>query len=1482
MLAGESLASMAEDDGILSKNSVVSANDAVSENDISMETDADMFSTIDMEAGVDTVSGNDVIEEMTEEETAGDQAVNETTQEQTSETETEENLTETETTEEGAEDTTGDVVEETTETIEESAEEIPETVVEANGETVEETTEELTAEIPTAQDIMETDMLETSIEEIRVNKLIASRTSAIMHPGDTLKLSVTVVPEGLEKTVSWISSSPGNASVSDTGVVIAMREGNTVITAECDGKTVDIHIDVVSTDAEKNNDKPVDAEGNMIEIADEIWIAGFEKESETLVYTGGKIKQNLRIYHKGTLLKEKTDYTLTYKNNVNAAAYNSAKAPSVTITMKGQYSGGRTLYFTILPRDINEDASQGYEQVVDYSKKIKIPTPTVYYGGKRLAVKKDFICDYSSLPEKYTEGNSYEDGRVYEYTVNGIGNFKGSFTMRLAVISDKLLDLNDVMITLDQKQYSYHGEPLTVSDVQIISARFGKKILDKSFYEYQVFAESVGNGYLEIYPTEAGRNAGYRGRKTVKFKVVGDRSIKNVELDNGWQDTIIFSKGKLLDNGGICQKKTGVLIYKEGNGSEPLIEGVDYTASYSNNKRTGTATVTFKGRGRYTGSLKKAFRILPNTQLEVRWHDTDENGLPTTVYKKNGAVPEFDLLESTISEQIHVLSSKTDYSVKLMNNKKPGNMTCEIIGKGNYKGYRSLTEIKVLTADIKQGTITLKDRQYSTKKNAWKSPVTITDINGKKLKAGTDYDKNVIYRYCGMTEGLVPQAGSIVYVTAVGINNYAGSSITGSYRIFDTNISKLVVKIDTQEYTGKEIELSADDIHVYANKTDAKKGIEMTEPCYEITGYSRNQKAGTAKVTLRGIGSYGGTKTYSFKIKKKDYLTTRVKKITLDTSSLSLGTGNTRTLTATLTPEDAWNKTVIWSTSNKKVATVDKNGVITALKPGSVTIKAVSQDTGKSASCKVRVAVIPITSFSLNTDRIDQYEGTQFQLELKEVQPVDGSMDTIKWESTNSKVASVDKDGLVFLNEAGMAVIRVYTTDGQVEKKCLVISNSRNDTPPESGYVTPQMFRESDDEDDTAAFNAAIKALNATCNTLYVPAGTYRIEAQKGIRFQSDMHFVMSENAVLQAVDNSSTHYNVLYVRDVSNVTISGGQIIGERYEHGGTSGEWGMGIGVYDCSDVTISDVDVSDCWGDGIYVGSKRDDEPEAGSDGIEITNCNLYNNRRNNLSIVCADNVTVDGCTFKNANGTAPGYGIDIEPNYPTNPSEHITIANSFFEGNAEAAMGIITAANDIKIEGCTINGIFINYAGTNVTIADTAINGEMDARIGVTLSGSTTINDGSSAEDEVVACFDAAKDSYTIGKYNVDEKNQISAVITEDALSASGKTLQIKRLSTGNQEAGCYLDLSELTLDGSVVLEAGATYRFEYVMKGSGLWGIRTDQTGWYPCAPVADKYTTGYVTYQAKAKDNCRLLLYATDRMADIEWNISSIKVYKIE
>ena len=99
-----------------------------------------------------------------------------------------------------------------------------------------------------------------------------------------------------------------------------------------------------------------------------------------------------------------------------------------------------------------------------------------------------------------------------------------------------------------------------------------------------------------------------------------------------------------------------------------------------------------------------------------------------------------------------------------------------------------------------------------------------------------------------------------------------------------------------------------------------------------------------------------------------------VSSISLNKDSIELVEGDSETLTATVSPNDATDKTVSWSSSNTGVATV-KDGTITAVKEGEATITAKAGE--KTASCKVVVAkkVIPVGSIELNKTELDLVEG---------------------------------------------------------------------------------------------------------------------------------------------------------------------------------------------------------------------------------------------------------------------------------------------------------------------------------------------------------------------------------------------------------------------------------------------------------------------------------------------------------------------------
>lgn len=1221
---------------------------------------------------------------------------------------------------------------------------------------------------------------QTAPQEAVVTSLTLSEgpTLTMQTEGEnsTKQITATVSvepPADAAPLLSWESSDETVATVTagdnGTATITAGSEGYAVITASCGGMTASVTVDVVLDAAgNKLTDLPEDPAAPP---SPQIRVAGFQESSDDFVYTGQKITQNIRVYHGKTLLKEKTDYTVSYKNNVNAAAYNSAKAPSLTINLKGQYQGSVTLHYTIKPLDLNaidtyaapgEDGAvnartPGYEQTVNYNKNLNIPAPVLTFGKKKLSGKKDFVCDYSLLTEElggkdYKNGDSYQDGRVYHYTVHGIGNYTGSFQMQLVVLDEKKMNFSTASVKLDKSRYEYSGAPLSKTAIKIESLKAGGQLLDEKLYDYEVCTNGIEGSYVTVFPSESGRASGYRGCKKVSLKLVGDRNIKDAVLGESWQETFTFSQKTVDKYGGIFQPKTGLLAYTENGKPVPLVEGTDYTIKYGNAKKAGTVTVTFKGQGRYTGSVTKKYEIKANADsqnLTIVWGKNvtqDGNALKVS-YQKNGASPDFYLRD----KDFVVLNSKTDYSVRLKDNKTPGtDMTCTITGKGNYKGFEKTVTLTVTKADISQTTITVLDKPHDTKPDKWKANVTVTDTNGKKLTANTDYTCS--YENPGGAQS--PDIGTTVAVTVTGTGCYEGV-LQSTYRIYDKakDIGKLKVKIDDQTYTGSEVKLDEKYIHFYATANDMKKQINELKSCFEIVDYKNNTKAGTAKVTLRGINGYGGTKTYSFKILKKKYLINHVKGIALDKTNLSFSIAESdvekRTLTATITAEtnqDIANPTVIWSSSNSNIVSVEEkpgssagkrpvtsSAILILKKEGSVTITAVSQDGNKKAQCKVTVTDAPILLEAGQT--ITENVGSTYQLHMEFAETQDKN--NLKWESSNPDKISVDQNGLLTMKQAGAAIIKAVYTSGQTSftQQCYAVAVEENETPPEPEAGALLTYRQQNGvTDDTPYINKMLRDYEWGDDTherevtLYIPAGVYHIDAAAdgkdlfgkdkfgGIVLTTNQKLVMSDSALLVALPNSTGHSQVINITGRKGVTVSGGQIIGERREHKGTGGEWGHGIAVFGGTDITIENVDISQCWGDGIYLGLYNgwddDGNPKKFfSNNVTITNCNLHHNRRNNLSITDVSNVTVKNCAFNYASGTDPQYGIDIEPN-KDNTCSNVTISDCTFRGNANGTIQILGQLNahvkGVTIENCKGDKAPVDWAGFGGSVSGLTYN------------------------------------------------------------------------------------------------------------------------------------------------------------------------------
>ena len=161
-------------------------------------------------------------------------------------------------------------------------------------------------------------------------------------------------------------------------------------------------------------------------------------------------------------------------------------------------------------------------------------------------------------------------------------------------------------------------------------------------------------------------------------------------------------------------------------------------------------------------------------------------------------------------------------------------------------------------------------------------------------------------------------------------------------------------------------------------------------------------------------------------------------------------------------------------------------------------------------------------------------------------------------------------------------------------------------------------------------------------NDILIDNGKYTVSATK----KENKCLIIPSNTRLMVKGeirmkpNNLQRYSILYAEGENIEICGGGIIVGDKFSHTGTEGEWGMGINSHKAKNVSFSGLTIRDCWGDCIYVGGN--------SKNILIENCTLDNGRRQGISVTKADSVTIQRCSISNVGGTAPGYAIDIEPN------------------------------------------------------------------------------------------------------------------------------------------------------------------------------------------------------------------------------------------
>lgn len=168
-------------------------------------------------------------------------------------------------------------------------------------------------------------------------------------------------------------------------------------------------------------------------------------------------------------------------------------------------------------------------------------------------------------------------------------------------------------------------------------------------------------------------------------------------------------------------------------------------------------------------------------------------------------------------------------------------------------------------------------------------------------------------------------------------------------------------------------------------------------------------------------------------------INTSVSGLTLNPDKLELKVGDHQQITAEVTPADAANKNIIWTSENEEIAEVDSEGNVTAKAVGTTVVKAQTSDGGYTAKCTVSVGEkeINVTGVTVTPDKLELKVDDQQQLSA-DVAPADAANKKVTWTPKDSSIADVDSTGMVTAKSAGTTMITAKTEDGGFEASCEV------------------------------------------------------------------------------------------------------------------------------------------------------------------------------------------------------------------------------------------------------------------------------------------------------------------------------------------------------------------------------------------------------------------------------------------------------------
>ena len=367
-------------------------------------------------------------------------------------------------------------------------------------------------------------------------------------------------------------------------------------------------------------------------------------------------------------------------------------------------------------------------------------------------------------------------------------------------------------------------------------------------------------------------------------------------------------------------------------------------------------------------------------------------------------------------------------------------VTCKSVSDNSVVGICNVTvKAKVQTpTEIKVSTISLNKTTASvTKDKTLQLTATVTPGNAtnQEVKWSTS-DKNVAtVSENGLVTAKSAGTATITCTAQDGSNVKATCKVTVTVPVSGIQLSQTSAALtvgDTLTLT-KTI-YPSDATNQAVTWTSSSDAVASVDSNGKITA----KTAGSAVVTCKSVSdnSVVGICNVTVKAKVQTPAEIKVNKITLNKTTASVTKGKTLQLTSTVTPGNATNKEVTWSTSNKNVATVRENGLVIAKSAGTATITCTAKDgSGVKATCKITVKnpVVKVTKVTLNKTTATLAPKEALTLKAT-VTPTNATNKAVTWKSSNTKIATVSSSGKVTAKAAGTVTITCTAKDGSGKK----------------------------------------------------------------------------------------------------------------------------------------------------------------------------------------------------------------------------------------------------------------------------------------------------------------------------------------------------------------------------------------------------------------------------------------------------------------